>query len=102
MSAPRSKLGAIRGDHMLAKITCLPASEIGRWFFLLFISLWFTSGTQAQAAFPTGCPTPPTPTGKAWYVDPVHGSMTGDGSATHPWSTLAAVVSANLISSQTR
>jgi Right handed beta helix region len=87
---------------MLAKITCLPASKIGRWFLLLFISLWFTSGTQAQAAFPTGCPTPPTPTGKAWYVDPVHGSMTGDGSATHPWSTLSAVIAANLISSQTR
>ncbi len=35
-----------------------------------------------------------------FYVDPVHGSMSGDGSKAKPWKTLEAVVAANLIESQ--
>ena len=35
-----------------------------------------------------------------FYVDPVNGSMSGDGSAANPWSTLQNVLSDNLIESQ--
>ncbi len=35
-----------------------------------------------------------------FYVDPVNGSMSGDGSQAKPWKTLEAVVAANLIESQ--
>ncbi|MFW6146343.1 MAG: PKD domain-containing protein [Planctomycetota bacterium] len=34
-----------------------------------------------------------------FYVDPVNGSMAGDGSAANPWSTLAEVISNNKIES---
>src|SRR5512139_2168883 len=32
-----------------------------------------------------------------FYVDPVNGSDSGDGSAANPWRTLQAVIAANLI-----
>jgi hypothetical protein len=32
-----------------------------------------------------------------FYVDPVNGSMSGDGSADSPWSTLQEVLDAGLI-----
>ena len=35
-----------------------------------------------------------------FYVDPVNGTMAGDGSANNPWSTLQSVLSNNLIESQ--
>ena len=35
--------------------------------------------------------------GNRFYIDPVNGSMTNDGSAAHPWQTLEAVVAAGLI-----
>ncbi len=35
-----------------------------------------------------------------FYVDPVNGSMSGDGSKAKPWKTLEEVVAANLIESQ--
>ncbi|MFW6154714.1 MAG: PKD domain-containing protein [Planctomycetota bacterium] len=37
--------------------------------------------------------------GATFYVDPVNGSMAGDGSAGDPWSTLAEVISNNKIES---
>jgi hypothetical protein len=51
------------------------------------------------AVYTRGCTPPPKPTGKTWYVDPVHGTTSGDGTAAHPWHTFAEVVSAGLISS---
>src|SRR5271154_2201519 len=63
---------------------------------------WFSAADAYLAQATNGCPAPPPPTGNAWYVDPVNGSMSGDGSAAHPWHTLAEVVNAHLISSQTR
>jgi hypothetical protein len=45
----------------------------------------------------SGCPVPATPT-QAFYVDPVNGSNSGDGSQAHPWHTLAEVIGAGLIS----
>jgi hypothetical protein len=45
-----------------------------------------------------GCAAPaPVPT-KVFYVDPVHGSNSGNGSQARPWHTLAEVVAAGLIS----
>lgn len=46
----------------------------------------------------SGCSTPPATPRATHYVDPVHGSMTGDGSPAHPWSTLSAVVAGGLFS----
>lgn len=37
---------------------------------------------------------------KDFYVDPLNGSMSNDGSAAKPWKTLEEVVAANLIESQ--
>ena len=59
-------------------------------------------GAQAQAQTlgfqptVTGSPTPRAPI-NVFYIDPVNGSMNGDGSLARPWSTLQAVVAANLI-----
>jgi parallel beta-helix repeat protein len=39
----------------------------------------------------------PAVTGKTFYIDPVNGSLKGDGSAEHPWLTLQSVVDSNLI-----
>src|SRR5271170_5663986 len=74
-------------------------------FLFLAAAIQFAVATQpANAGLPPpvytrGCPPPPAPTGNSWYVDPVNGSMSGDGSAAHPWHTLAEMVNANLISS---
>ena len=35
-----------------------------------------------------------------FYVDPVNGNMSGDGSADRPWSTLQEVLDAGLVESQ--
>ena len=43
-----------------------------------------------------GCAVPAAPA-HAFYVDPIHGSMSGDGSQAHPWHTLAEVMAANLV-----
>jgi hypothetical protein len=74
-------------------------------FLFLAAAIQFTVAIQPATAqlppavYTRGCPPPPPPTGNTWYVDPVNGSMSGDGSAAHPWQTLAGVVNANLISS---
>ena len=55
------------------------------------------------AAVYSGCAVPSlTSTHHTFYVDPVHGNLSGDGSAAKPWSTLADVLNpANkLISTQ--
>ena len=40
-----------------------------------------------------GCAVPKTTYGHVWYIDPVNGTSTGDGSQAHPWSSLQAVTS---------
>jgi hypothetical protein len=42
-------------------------------------------------------PTAPSPTGNVHYVDPVNGSMSGDGSQANPWHTFSEVVMDGLI-----
>ncbi|MBN1183938.1 MAG: right-handed parallel beta-helix repeat-containing protein [Bacteroidales bacterium] len=39
----------------------------------------------------------PVSSGKTFYLDPVNGSMDGDGSEAHPWSTLQEVIDNDLI-----
>ena len=46
-----------------------------------------------------GCAVPNPPV-NTFYVDPVNGSMSGDGSRQHPWHTLAEVMAANLVNGQ--
>ena len=69
--------------------------------------LAFVACTTARAAatvYP-GCttllsatqPGIPTNVKSMHYIDPIHGSMSGDGSYAHPWHTLAEVISANLV-----
>jgi parallel beta-helix repeat protein len=43
-----------------------------------------------------GCPMPSGNVGTAFYIDPVAGSDTGDGSKAHPWKTLQDVIAAGL------
>ena len=47
----------------------------------------------------SGCLPPETGpvVGKIFYLDPVAGSMDGDGSAAHPWASLEEVIAAGLI-----
>jgi hypothetical protein len=40
---------------------------------------------------------PPQPSGTLFYIDPVNGDPANDGSAEHPWRTLAEVLEAGLI-----
>lgn len=39
----------------------------------------------------------PSPIGNNFYIDPLNGSMDGDGSASKPWSTLQEVIDSDLI-----
>jgi hypothetical protein len=43
-------------------------------------------------------PSAPRPNGKVFYVDPVNGSMSGNGSRANPWHTFSEVVANGLIS----
>jgi hypothetical protein len=66
-------------------------------FALSMILLCLVSPAHAANPVYPGCATPPTtPSGKVHYVDPVHGSNSGDGTAAHPWHTLSEVVAAGL------
>lgn len=56
------------------------------------------SPTQIQPADPVACEnTAPEPTGRTYYLDPVNGTNTNDGSAQNPWGTLQALVEAGMI-----
>lgn len=65
-------------------------------------ALVLLGGSGALAAgplrVPEGCPAPSRSYHHVFYIDPVHGSMNGDGSAPRPWRTLAEVIDAGLIS----
>ena len=59
------------------------------------LGLGALGGTTAWAAsnVAAGCAAPMAKSGhNTFYVDPVHGSMSGDGSKAHPWHTLAEVL----------
>ena len=59
--------------------------------------------TEAAPAVYPGCAVPSLkPSHHTFYVDPINGSATGDGSATKPWKSLAAVLdsSGKILSTQ--
>jgi len=65
-----------------------------RFSSLLIATFFFGNGLTAAAALQVadGCAAPPaTSSGSVHYIDPVHGSTTGDGSALHPWNSLQAI-----------
>lgn len=55
-----------------------------------------SSYTASAYAIPEGCSVPAAVAGgRSFYVDPVHGSQSGDGSTARPWHTLAEVADDN-------
>jgi hypothetical protein len=49
--------------------------------------------SPADLAVPFGCDRPPAVArGRTFYADPARGDDSGDGSAAHPWATLAGVI----------
>lgn len=66
---------------------------------VLFIGLWTT--TASGTDIPVGCAAPSARADhRTYFVDPLRGSMTNDGSAERPWRTLAEVFSNKLINSK--
>jgi hypothetical protein len=58
---------------------------------LLIVAL--CCGSASAATIADGCANPGTPASRnTFYVDPAKGSMSNDGSAARPWSTLAEVL----------
>ena len=69
-------------------------------FLIALLCLTFSPAIKAQTTAPTiGNATIKRPV-HIYYIDPVNGSMNGDGSPSRPWSTLEAVLQANLINGQ--
>jgi len=68
----------------------------------LILSLVSVSASTGAFGYqiPEGCAAPPSAYAREFYVDPQNGSMTNDGSAAYPWSTLEAVTNAGLIATQ--
>ncbi|MFY9288191.1 MAG: right-handed parallel beta-helix repeat-containing protein, partial [Alphaproteobacteria bacterium] len=73
-----------------------------RFFVILalFVAALISSTAQAQDIVYPGCDVPKINSGRIFYVDPINGSMAGDGSAAKPWRTLAEVANANLLSTK--
>ena len=71
---------------------------VGR--ILAFVWLNQCSGSSG-AAGPTRPPPEATP-GNTFYVDPLNGSISNDGSADSPWNTLQEVIEHNLIETTVR
>ncbi|MEI8018768.1 MAG: right-handed parallel beta-helix repeat-containing protein [Schlesneria sp.] len=76
----------------------LTRTAIYALFAILLISSWSQAGAQTPGFQPTvtGSAVPKRPV-HIFYIDPVKGSMNGDGSSARPWSTLQAVWAAGLI-----
>jgi hypothetical protein len=64
------------------------------------ISISTATGTYSGPSLPvssngvqvySGCAVPAASPNHKWYIDPVNGSTTGDGSSAHPWKSLMAV-----------
>jgi parallel beta-helix repeat protein len=65
------------------------------WFFAVIVAL-VSDASAAEIA--DGCATPKAANSRrAFYVDPAKGSMSNDGSAARPWSTLAEVFEKKLV-----
>lgn len=58
------------------------------------------STAHASYDVPTGCAAPSATFANKFYVDPVNGSMSNDGSAARPWRTLSEVATAGLLGFQ--
>jgi hypothetical protein len=72
----------------------------GCGILLAVIAVCCVQQTRAQTVY-SSCAVPtafPTSYGSVFYVDPVKGSMAGDGSQAHPWHTFSEVVLDGLIS----
>jgi hypothetical protein len=72
-----------------------------RFPLLVALALLIAAAAQTAGSSPVypGCASPaPVAGGSSHYVDPMHGSMSGDGSREHPWRTLQEVVADGLIS----
>lgn len=54
------------------------------------------AGPAAASVYPGCAPPPVAPPVNVHYVDPVNGSMSGDGTQSRPWHTLTEVVAAGL------
>jgi len=60
---------------------------------LAFVALTACSAIAQTIPVYPGCDVPrPSERGRTFYIDPVHGSPTNDGSKERPWRTLAEVV----------
>ncbi len=54
-----------------------------------------------QPTTPVACGEPgPPPSSRTFYLDPVNGNMSNDGSEAHPWRTLQELVDGNMISTR--
>ncbi|MBU6453656.1 MAG: hypothetical protein KGS72_17890 [Cyanobacteria bacterium REEB67] len=79
--------------------------KIGQFIgtFASFLAMSFYPAFAQCARVADGCPTPHySSSAHHFYIDPMRGSMQGDGSKSRPWHTFAEVISAGLIASQTR
>jgi parallel beta-helix repeat protein len=67
---------------------------------IAILSVMVCASRRAEAVT-IGAAVPKQPV-NVFYIDPVNGTMNGDGSQARPWSTLAAVLSAKLVNGQDR
>lgn len=91
---PRTDLG-VKARSMNKRLSAL--------FIALFLASTGTNEVHAVSVA-SGCAVPKSPPERrAFYVDPVTGNMSNDGSITRPWKTLAEVLdnSRKLIATQT-
>jgi parallel beta-helix repeat protein len=58
-------------------------------------------GTGGIHPAPSACSTPVASTGHSFYIDPAAGSMSNNGAANAPWSTLSAVIKEGLFTNGT-
>lgn len=72
-------------------------------YIIIFFALFFCNQAKALTIAPTCAEPSATLRHQTFYVDPVRGAMSNDGSAHHPWKTLAEVVDSKnkLIATQT-
>ena len=64
-------------------------------FIAMAASLFMMCCGTSYADVYSGCAVPsatPSATAHTWYVDPVNGSDTGDGSQAHPWKSLETLI----------
>ncbi len=80
-----------------------PMAKVGKGllFALWGAIIWPASADDSTQKVPSGCALPSVVAGKrVFYVDPIRGSMTNNGSANAPWSTLHDVFERGLFASK--